>query len=181
MITIFASELKWLFKIFKPQEAAKQANTKWETTKSYCINIVYWLVCFRILSFFIQSMTGGCPERHNQFTAGWGGEAKKKKKKYFRPKLKSDKNTALFQHSKEIRYFFSVLKTTARSSILRHLILPLRGNQQKKQTISLYQPNSNSFGNYTCCLTLLVSKCVWKLWVLIIDFLYSIEIIFNIR
>ena len=108
------------------------------------------------------------------------GLGRRSQLKYLRPKLKSDKNTALFQHSKEIRYFFSVLKTTARSSILRHLILPLRGNQQEKQTISLYQPNSNSFGNYPCCLTLLVSKCVWKLWVSVIDFLYSIEIIFNI-
>ena len=79
-------------------------------------------------------------------------------------RAEEEKPTEIFKTKikigQEIRYFFSVLKTTARSSILRHLILPLRGNQQEKQKISLYQPNSNSFGNYPCCLTLLVSKCV---------------------
>ena len=46
-------------------------------TESYFLKREVWnelterrLVCFRILSFFIQSMTGGCPERHNQFTSG---------------------------------------------------------------------------------------------------------------
>ena len=135
-----------------------------------------WLVCLWIFSFFIQSMTGGCHERHNQFTSGWGGEADLN----IKAKIKIRREHRSISAFKRNQVFFLSPKNNGKKFNLTSSYLTTPRKSARK-TISLYQPNSNSFGNYPCCLTLLVSKCVWKLWVLIIDFLYSIEIIFNIR
>ena len=78
----------------------------------------------------------------------------------FKAKIKIGQKHRSISAFKRNQVFFPSPKNNGKKFNLTSFYLTTPRNQQEKQTISLYQPNSNSFGNYPCCLTLLVSKCV---------------------